>query len=825
MKCPKCLTDNPTDSKFCKECATPLPVSREIAAPQTETLKTPIKELATGSIFSNRYQIIEELGKGGMGKVYKVFDTEIKEKVALKLLKPEVAADSETIERFRNELKFARKIRQANVCQMFDLARDEGSYYITMEYVQGEDLKRLIRKMGRLSAGQAVSIGKQVCAGLAEAHRLGVVHRDLKPQNIMVDEDGNARIMDFGIARSVKAKAITGVGVMIGTPEYMSPEQVEGKEADQRSDIYSLGIVLYEMVTGRVPFEGDTPFTIGIKHKSEMPKNPRELNAQIPEDLGRLILKCMAKEKEKRYQSASDLAAELTRIEKELPTTEKLVSRRKAKTEKAPSVRRRRYALYGAVVVLALLIVVAGIFLFRGRGKAISSIAVMPFGYAGGGAEMEYLAEGMTESIISNLSQLPGLKKVIARSSVFHYKGKEIVPKDVGQELGVDAVLISRMNQRGDELTINVELVNTTDNTRIWGDQYKKKVGEVFDFQQEISNSIAENLKLKLTGEEIKRIGKRYTVSPEAYQAYVRGRFFWNKRTEEGLKTAIEYFNQAIDKDPNYALAYAGLADTYAILPQYSSVPPKDAFEKATAAVAKALQLDDTIVEAHTALAETKVFWSWDWEGGRKEFKRAIELNPSYATAHHWYAFLLMFLGEFDESIEQITQAQELDPLSLIITANMGLMRFYARRYDEAIEYDKKTIEMDPNFGEIHWYLGMAYCQKRRYEEAIQELQRAAALSGQFAKHYATLGYAYVLAGKKDEAVRIVEELKKKGQDRYYAASVYAVLGDKDRAFECLDESFKERSDDIPYLKVDPILDSLRPDPRFKALLKKANLE
>jgi serine/threonine protein kinase/tetratricopeptide (TPR) repeat protein len=825
MKCPKCLTDNPSDSKFCRECATPLPVSRETSAPQTETLKTPIKELATGSIFAGRYQIIEELGKGGMGKVYKVLDTEIKEKVALKLLKSEIAADSETIERFRNELKFARKIRHTNVCQMFDLAKDEGSYYITMEYVHGEDLKRLIRKMGQLSAGQAVSIGRQLCGGLAEAHRLGVVHRDLKPQNIMVDEEGNARIMDFGIARSVKAKAITGAGVMIGTPEYMSPEQVEGKEADHRSDIYSLGIVLYEMVTGRVPFEGDTPFTIGVKHKSEMPKNPREINAQIPEDLGRLILKCLAKDKDKRYQSANDLAADLAGIEKELPTTEKLVSRRKAKTEQAPRVGRRKYALYGAVVVLAILIVAAGIFLFRGRGLAITSIAVMPFSYAGsGGTEMEYLAEGMTESIINNLSQLPRLKKVIARSSVFHYKGKEIIPKAVGQELGVDAVLISRMNQRGDELSISVELVNTLDSSRIWGNQYKKKVSEVFDFQKEISNSIAENLRLKLTGEELKRIGKRYTESPEAYQAYVRGRFFWNKRTEEGLKTAIGYFEQAVEKDPNYALAYAGLADAYCILPQYSSFPQKEAFEKATPAAAKALELDDTIAEAHTAFANIHVFWDWDWEGARKEFQRAIELNPSYATAHHWYAFLLMFLGQFDESIEQITQAQELDPLSLIINANMGFMRYYARRYDEAIGYYRKAIEMDPNFNEIHWYLGMGYCQKKLYEEAIQELQRAVALSG-WPKHQGSLGYAYVLAGKKDEAVKIVDDLKRKGQDKYYAAIVYAALGDKDRAFECLEKSYKERSDDIPYVKIEPALDSLHSDPRFKALLKKINLE
>jgi TolB-like protein/Tfp pilus assembly protein PilF len=475
---------------------------------------------------------------------------------------------------------------------------------------------------------------------------------------------------------------------------------------------------------------------------------------------------------------------------------------------------------------MAVLIATAGFFLFRGRGQAITSIAVMPFSYAGGGgAEMEYLAEGMTESIINNLSQLPRLKKVIARSSVFHYKGKEIIPKAVGQELGVDAVLISRMNQRGDELSISVELVNTLDNSRIWGNQYKKKVSEVFDFQKEISNSIAENLRLKLTGEELKRIGKRYTESPEAYQTYVRGRFFWNKRTEAGLKTAIEYFKQAIEKDPNFALAYAGLADSYCILPQYSSFRPIEAFEKAKVAVSKALELDDTIAEAYAALAWIHAHWDWDWAGAQKEFERAIELNPSYATAHHWYAFLLMFLGQFDESIEQVKHAQELDPLSLIINANVGFIHYYARRYDEAIEYYRKALEMDPNSAEIHWYLGMAYCQKGLYDKALQELQTAIAFSKDLPKYQSSLGYIYVLIGKKDEAVKIVTELEETEGAWYYAAIVYAALGDKDHAFQCLEKSYKEHLTGMPYLKIKPEFDSLRPDPRFKALLKKINLE
>jgi len=332
IKCPRCHSENPETKQFCGDCGTPLPSLRDIHPEVTETLQTAVRDLTTGSTFAGRYQIIEELGKGGMGRVYKVFDTEIKEKIALKLLKPEIGIDQEMIERFRNELKLARKISQRNVCRMHDLNREEGAYYITMEYVGGEDLKRLIRKVGQMSTGKTISIAKQVCEGLAEAHGLGIVHRDLKPQNVMVDEAGNAKIMDFGIARSLKVKGITGAGVMIGTPEYMSPEQVEGKEVDQRSDIYSLGVILYEMVTGRVPFEGDTPFTIGVKHKSEIPRNPKDLNAQIPEDLSRVILKCLEKDKAARYQSVDALRADLTKIEEGLPTTEKVIPKRKGTT-------------------------------------------------------------------------------------------------------------------------------------------------------------------------------------------------------------------------------------------------------------------------------------------------------------------------------------------------------------------------------------------------------------------------------------------------------------------------------------------------------------
>jgi serine/threonine protein kinase len=411
MKCPKCLWDNPSESQFCSKCGTQLGLSEDVSLP-TKTIETPKEELTTGSTFARRYQIIEELGRGGMGRVYKAVDTEVNEKIALKLIKPEIAADKKTIERFRNELKFARKIRHKNVCQMYDLSKEEGSYYITMEFVPGDDLKSLIRRMGRLSPGQAITITKQVCDGLAEAHKLGVVHRDLKPQNIMIDQDGNARIMDFGIARSLEGKGITGAGVMIGTPDYMSPEQVEGKETDQRSDIYSLGVILYEMVIGQAPFEGDTPFTIGIKHKSEAPKDPKELNPQIPDDLSRIILSCLEKEKDSRYQSADELRSELKALDQGMPTTEKVIPKRKPLTSREITVTFGVKRLIVPALIL-LAIILAGTILWRNvfnKGAPLlptekHSIAVISFRNQTGDQAYDYLQDTIPNLLITSLEQ------------------------------------------------------------------------------------------------------------------------------------------------------------------------------------------------------------------------------------------------------------------------------------------------------------------------------------------------------------------------------------------------------------------------------------
>ena len=834
MKCPKCNFENPADTKFCGECAAPLHPSEEISAPPTETLETPKEELTTGSTFARRYQIIEELGKGGMGKVYKAQDSEIKEKVALKLIKPEIAADKKMIERFRNELKFARKIRHKNVCQMYDLNKEEGTYYITMEYVSGEDLKSFIRRARQLTVGTAVLIAKQVCEGLAEAHSLGVMHRDLKPQNIMIDRDGNARIMDFGIARSIKEKGITGAGVMIGTPEYMSPEQAEAKEVDQRSDIYSLGIILYEVVTGRVPFEGDTPLSVAMKHKGEVPKDPRELNAQVPSDLSRVILKCMEKDKTNRYQTPEEILSELNKIEKGIPTTERVIPKTKPSTSREITVTLRlRKFLIPVSVVAALVIAAVIIWQLLPKGETVPapldkpSIAVLPFEDLSEKKDQSYFCDGLADELINRLTNIEKLR-VPARTSSFSFKDKELGIQEIGKALNVEMVLEGSLRKAGNKLRITAQLVNVADGFPVWSEKYEHDEADIFLLQDEISLAIVDKLKVKLLGEEKERIVKRHTDNLEAYNLYLQGRFFWNKRGEEALKKSVDYFEQAIKKDPAYALAYAGLADSYITIGDWQLLPSKEVFPKARAAVLKALEIDDELAEAHNALAAIKKYYDWDWTGAEKEHKRAIELNPNYPTAHQWYAEFLFAIARFDEAVAEAKRAQELDPLSPIIYYSGGTVFYFSRQYDKAIEQFKKALNLDPTFPNAHGYMGLCYIQKGMYEDAIAELLEDMTLEGIDPKLIAEAQNIYATSGIKGVFLMSLSDLKKASEQAYVdpisLAGLYAFLDEKDQAFEWLEKAYEERSPMLVYI-TDPLYDNIRSDPRFKAILKKMGLE
>jgi len=796
IKCLKCHAENSDTSRFCSECGTQLPPAEEVF--HTKTLETPKEELTTGSTFAGRYEIIEELGRGGMGRVYKALDKEIEENIALKLLNPEIASDEKTIKRFRNELKFARKISHRNVCRMYDLRKEEETLYIVMEYVPGEDLKNLIRRIGAFPVEETISIAEQVLEGLAEAHRLGVVHRDLKPQNIMIDEESCVQIMDFGIARSLKAKGITETGIIIGTPDYMSPEQVEGKEVDQLSDIYSLGVILYEMVTGKVPFEGETALSIAFKHKTEAPQEPIELNKKIPEDLSQVILKCMEKTKEKRFQSSEELLTILRKIKKVTPdamkTFPEIPEEKEEKEEK-------------------------------------NSIAVLSFIDLSPQKDQDYFCDGLAEELINALSHIQDLR-VAARSSSFSFKRKDIDVREVGKKLDVHTVLEGSVRKAGNRLRITAQLINVSDGYHLWSEKYDRDMEDVFAIQDEISLAIVEKLKVKLLKGEKTRMVKRHTEDNEAFNLYLKGRYFWNRRHEGDMLRAIEFYKQALAKDPQYALPYAGIADVFNVFGIWAFLPPKHAYSKTHEVLKKAMAIDDTIGELYTSMAFINILYEWDWHTAEKNNKKGIELNPSNAYAHGWYAVTLMVMERPDEAIPEVNKALELEPLSPIINALQGTILGFMSQVDKGRERLHKTLEMEPNLPMAHLWLGMLYLHPEAdYKKAIMHLQKAADLGMIFSLGY--LGLAYGLIGDEEKALKTLNQLDAISKEKYVSplsrAMIYIGLDKLDEAFEYLEKSYEARDYFLclifsGFIKIMPLTSKVLSDPRFTTLMKKIGL-
>ncbi|MBN1222399.1 MAG: protein kinase [Candidatus Aminicenantes bacterium] len=751
-------------------------------------MATPVQELSRGTVFADRYEIIEELGEGGMGRVYRVYDTKVKEEIALKLIKSEVAADKNTIERFRYELKSARKIRHKNVCQMFDLGEFEGIHFITMEYVRGEDLKSLLRRVRKIPVDTAILVSKQICGGLIEAHGIGIVHRDLKPSNIMIDKLGSARIMDFGIARSVTGEEFTGDSGIVGTPDYMSPEQVEGKAIDQRSDVYSLGIILYEMLTGEVPFKGETPLSISMKHLSERPKDPHSINAEIPYELSQLILLCLEKNREKRYGSINDLLSELTRMQK--PRIETIST-----------------------------------------AQWKNSIAVLPFRDMSPDKDQDYFCEGIADEIINALTHIEGLR-VIARTSAFAFKDKFDDVREIGEKLGVDTLLEGSVRKAGNRVRITAQLITAADGSHLWSERYDREIDDLFLIQDEVSLKIAENLKIKLGRKERTLLAKRYTEDIETYNLYLKGRFHWSKYTEEGFKKGIEFYQQAIERDPSYAPAYAGISLCYTFLGYYLYLDPKEGADKAESAASKALEIDDSLAEAHLALAWVKMGRDWDWTGTEAEFKRALELCPGYSTAHLFYGGVLSILCRHKEAIAEQEKAEELDPLSPLNGALLGLRYYYDRDYTRAVQKIQKTLEMSPHFVPAYWMMTLPLAADGRFDEAITAGEKSIQLSGEDDPIYlSVLGVAYALSPsrkkKAGEVIERVEKLSKKKQiSPFFMGMIHLCLGKKDLAFEWFEKSYKEHEPLLVWIKPDPIIsDRLHTDPRWIQLLKRMGLD
>jgi serine/threonine-protein kinase len=696
----------------------------------------------------SHYTIIQDLGGGGMGVVYKAEDTRLKPTVALKFLPPDLTRDPDAKQRFVLEAQAVSALQHPNICTIHDIDEtEEGQTFIVLAYYDGESLKEKIQR-GPLELPQGLSIGIDVCKGLAAAHDAGVIHRDIKPANVMTTETGEVIIIDFGLARLSGQAQLTKRGTTLGTLAYMSPEQMQGLPHDHRTDIWALGAVLYEMVTGERPFKGTYEQAVLYSILNQDPEPMTHVRSGLPVELDLLVQKAMQKDPENRYRTLHDMLIDLQSVQATLDV------QHAGPGEKPPR-----------------------------------SIAVLPFVNMSADPENEFFSDGLAEELINSLTTIRGMR-VVARTSAFSFKGKEIDIRDIGRKLNVDTVLEGSVRKSGDRLRITAQLVSVTDGYHIWSERYDRDITDISAIQDEISLAIVDKLKIQLLGKEKATIVRRSTQNPEAYSLYLRGRYYWNKRTTEAFRNSIGQFREAIAMDPAFALAYAGLADSYALLGDagHTAIPPREAFAKARAAVQKAIELDETVAEAHTSLAHLMMH-DFDWVGAEQEFKRAIALNPNYATTYHWYAFCLAQRGQSHQAITTMTRALELDPVSLAIITDFGVLYYYARQYDKAIALYSKVLEMDPGFVRAYITLGSTYAQKGEYEKAVASIQKAIHLSGDRSK-IAVLGRAYAQAGKTDKALMVIHELDDLSRKRYVSpyniAIIYASLGETEKAMDLL---------------------------------------
>jgi serine/threonine-protein kinase len=822
-----------------------------------------------------RYEIRAHIGTGGMGEVYQAIDVELERVLALKILPNEFADDPDRMRRFIQEARAASSLNHPNILTIYEINHQHTPPFIATEFIDGLTLRKRI-KAGPLPIDNALETAIQIASALEAAHAAGIVHRDVKPENVMLRKDGYVKVLDFGLARSTEQHEVsteaatlvnTEAGIIVGTASYMSPEQARGQRVDGRSDIFSLGMVIYEMVAGRSPFIGATNSDIVASILKETPPRLTDLYSETPIELERIVNRALAKDKDQRYQTAAELLADLKRLRHNLefesqktttdvpaflsagaataamPARVATLDQPPAQSTAASAIARvpvlRRHLGRNALLI-AIPIIVAGTYLYYTRKpRAVESIAVLPFTYSNSeqadapGPEANWLSDGITESIINDLSHVPNLK-VIARSSVFRYKGQNIDPQVAGNELRVNAVVTGRIVQIGDTLSVQTELVDVRNQTQLWGERYRRKIADVIDLPEDISREISEGLKLELRGDTRKQLVKRYTANPKAYELYWKGRYHWNQRKPDDINQAIKYFQDAIKLDSQYALAYTGLADCY-VLGSALQLSPKEAMPLALDATQKALSIDNQLAEAHTSLAKIKLSYAWDWPGAETEFKQAIQLNPGYATAHQWYGVYLSEMGRHDESIRERTTAQELDPLSLSIATGLGRALFWARRYDESIQRLQTALPYDPNYSDTYWSLGLSYEQKHMPVEAIAAFQKAIDLSKSTEvaegkpEMLACLGHAYAMGGKQSEARTTIEKIMKVSGPSTYVSSygvslIYVALGDKDSAFQWLERAYQERDENFIHLKVDPRLDPIRSESRFQELLRRVNL-